>query len=144
MTQPSPPGPSEPPASAAYGEAMDALQYATHIRHRLRVALTLPEVLAAGFDGFEAIRLLARGNETRHPGWFAAFMTAADAAVDGREVLTLSPSLPPAGRPPPADGHPRDRCNRCGHRRCHGQPGRRTGRSPAPGRGGRRNSRGPG
>lgn len=28
------------------------------------------------------------------PGLFAAFMTTADAAVDGREALTIAPSLP--------------------------------------------------
>ena len=63
---------------------------------------SLPGTLAASFDAFEAIRLLARGNEHRDPGLFAAFMMAADAAVDGREAITTSPSLPPATRPQPA------------------------------------------
>jgi hypothetical protein len=43
------------------------------------------------------------------PSLFAAFMTAADAAVDGREAITIAPSLSPAPRgtlvtsPPAAD-----------------------------------------
>jgi len=67
------------------------------IEARLRQAATLPDVLAASFDAFEVIRLLACGNEDRVPGLFAAFMTAADAAVDGREAVTAAPSLPPGG-----------------------------------------------
>jgi hypothetical protein len=47
----------------------------------------------ASFDAFEAIRLLTRGNEHRDPSLFAAFMMAADPAVDGREAITTSPSL---------------------------------------------------
>jgi len=65
---------------------------------RLRQATTLPDMLAASFDAFEVIRLLARDNEDRVPGLFAAFMTAADAAVDGREAVTAAPSLPSGGR----------------------------------------------
>jgi hypothetical protein len=64
---------------------------------RLRQAATLPDTLAASFDAFEVIRFLARGNEDRVPGLFAAFMTAADAAVDGREAVTAAPSLPSGG-----------------------------------------------
>jgi hypothetical protein len=51
---------------------------------------------AAGFDAFEAIRLAARDCQDQVPALFAAFMTTADAAVDGREALTIAPSLPPA------------------------------------------------
>jgi hypothetical protein len=72
------------------------------ITARLRAAPGLPELLAAAFDAFEAIRLLARGSEGEVPALFAAFMTAADAAVDGREAITAAPSLAPthAGAPP--------------------------------------------
>jgi hypothetical protein len=63
---------------------------------RLREATTVPGTLSASFDAFEVIRSLARGNENRVPGLFAAFMMAADAAVDGREAVTIAPSLPPA------------------------------------------------
>jgi hypothetical protein len=61
---------------------------------RLRQAATLPDVLDAGFDAFEAIRITARSCQDQVPGLFAAFMTTADAAVDGREALTIAPSLP--------------------------------------------------
>jgi hypothetical protein len=63
---------------------------------RLREATTVPGTLSASFEAFEVIRLLARGNEDRVPELFAAFMMAADAAVDGREAVTIAPSLPPA------------------------------------------------
>jgi hypothetical protein len=64
-------------------------------RPHLRQAATLPGILAASFDAFEVIRLLARVSEDTVPALFAAFMTAADAAVDGREAVTTAPSLPP-------------------------------------------------
>ena len=63
---------------------------------RLRDARSLPELLAASFDAFETIRVLARGSEDIVPSLFAAFMTAADAAVDGRQAITLATSLSPA------------------------------------------------
>ncbi len=61
---------------------------------RLREAASLPEVLDEGFAAFEAIRVTARACEAQVPGLFAAFVTIADAAVDGREALTAAPSLP--------------------------------------------------
>ena len=67
------------------------------VESRLQQATTLPDMLAASFDAFEVIRRLARDNEDRVPGLFAAFMTAADAAVDGREAITAAPSLPSGG-----------------------------------------------
>ena len=66
------------------------------ITARLRHARSLPVLLAASFDAFEAIRVMARGSEDMVPTLFAAFMTAADAAVDGREAITIAPSLSPA------------------------------------------------
>jgi hypothetical protein len=69
---------------------------ATSIGTRLEQAASLPEVLAAGFDAFEAIRITARHYQDQVPALFAAFMTTADAAVDGREAITIAPSLPPA------------------------------------------------
>lgn len=60
---------------------------------RLRGARSLPELLEASFDAFEAIRILARSSEHKVPSLFAAFMTVADAAVDGRQAITLAPSL---------------------------------------------------
>ena len=67
----------------------------TGVAVRLQRATTLPDMLAASFDAFEIIRLLARSNEDRVPALFAAFMTAADAAVAGRDAVTAAPSLPP-------------------------------------------------
>lgn len=72
------------------------------IEARLSQAASLPEVLAAGFDAFEVIRITARRYQDRVPGLFAAFMMAADAAVDGREALTIAPSLPLQGGAEPA------------------------------------------
>lgn len=60
-------------------------------------AVTVREVLAASFDAFEAIRITARDHQDQVPGLSAAFMTTADAAVDGREAVTIAPSLPRAG-----------------------------------------------
>ena len=79
------------------------------IMSRLRGARSLPELLEASFDAFETIRVLARGSEDTVPSLFAAFMTVADAAVDGRQAITLAPSLSPASgvspvTTPPAAG----------------------------------------
>jgi hypothetical protein len=68
------------------------------IQARLRQAASLPDTLAASFDAFETIRLLARDGEDRIPALFAAFMSVADAAVDGREAVTAAPSLPAPDR----------------------------------------------
>jgi hypothetical protein len=76
------------------------MQGITGITKRLQDAITLPDTLAAGFDAFEAIRQLARGCEDTVPALFAAFMTTADAAVDGREAITIAPALPQPGRAP--------------------------------------------
>lgn len=74
------------------------------IEARLRAAATVADTLVAGFDAFEIIRLLARDYEDRVPGLLAAFMTAADAAVDGREAITAAPALPrPGGSEAAAD-----------------------------------------
>jgi hypothetical protein len=73
----------------------DSMQDTSGIMTRLRGATTLPDTLAAAFDAFEVIRHLARDCEDKFPAQFAAFMTAADAAVDGREAITIAPGLPP-------------------------------------------------
>ena len=119
---------------------------ANGIEARLRQAASLPEALAAGFDAFEAIRMAARDCQDRVPELFAAFMTTADAAVDGREALTIAPSLPLGGgtepgavacRPVPMRVRPpmpwpRSRpCCATSHRcRCPGRHARRPGRLP--------------
>ena len=76
------------------------------IEARLRAATTVADTLAAAFNAFEIIRLLARDCEDRVPGLLAAFMTAADAAVDGREAITAAPALPRPGRPEARAGMP--------------------------------------
>jgi hypothetical protein len=63
------------------------------IEAHLREVSSLPETLAVSFSAFEAIRLTARAHEGQVPMLFAAFMTTADAAVTGREALTIAPSL---------------------------------------------------
>jgi len=84
---------------------MSDLRQVGHLQSRLQQALSLPGTLAVSFDAFEAIRVLARQSQDRVPALFAAFMTTADAAVDGREAVTIAPSLPPPGlsTAPPAD-----------------------------------------
>ena len=72
------------------------MQEIAAIQARLREAFSVPALLTVSFDAFEAIRVLARGSEDAAPQLFAAFMTAADAAVDGREAITIAPSLSPA------------------------------------------------
>src|SRR5215470_16569842 len=68
------------------------------VQVRLRQARSLPDTLAVSFDAFEVIRALARQFQDQVPRLFAAFMTTADAAVDGREAITKAPSLPPPGK----------------------------------------------
>ena len=100
-------GPTSPRGTASRDEGkVSDVPGANGIAARLRQAASLPEVLAAGFDAFEAIRIAARDCQDRVPGLFAAFMTAADAAVDGREALTIAPSLPPGGGPGPGVAMP--------------------------------------
>jgi hypothetical protein len=72
------------------------------IQARLQDTSGLAETLAVSFDAFEAIRLAARSCVDRVPELFAAFMTTASAAADGREAITAAPSLP-AG---PTSTHP--------------------------------------
>ena len=71
------------------------MQQAEQTQAQVREAASLSDLLAAAFDAFEVIRRFARASEDLVPGLFAAFMAAADAAVDGREAVTIAPSLPP-------------------------------------------------
>jgi hypothetical protein len=66
------------------------------IASRLRGDTALAGLLDAGFDAFEVIRLVARASEDLAPDLFAAFITAAGTAVEGRNALGDAPSLPPA------------------------------------------------
>jgi hypothetical protein len=81
---------------------MNGVQMVSQAKAQVQVAGSVPDVLAAAFDAFEVIRLYARASEGREPGLFAAFMATAGAAVDGREAITLAPSLPPGPSSVPA------------------------------------------
>ena len=103
---------AEPLAQQSAGSQtrkVDGVQEVEALATRLREACSLPELLAVSFEAFEAIRVFARRSEDTVPWLFAAFMMAADAAVDGREAITIAPSLSPAPRgtlpagPPAAD-----------------------------------------
>lgn len=71
------------------------MQETQSIQAQLRDASTLPDTLVVSLDAFEAIRQAARSRVDQIPELFAAFMTTADAAVEGREAITAAPSLPP-------------------------------------------------
>jgi hypothetical protein len=58
----------------------------------------LPAALASAFDEFEAIRELARLHENDSPDLFAAFLSVATSAANGRDAVGLAPSLPRGGR----------------------------------------------
>lgn len=97
-----PPEPQAAPGRQERGTA-DIVPGASSVEVRLEQAASMPEALAAGFDAFEVIRMAARECQDRAPELFAAFMTAADAAVDGREALTVAPSLPHVAAAGPGD-----------------------------------------
>jgi hypothetical protein len=54
----------------------------------------LPQALGHAFDTFEAIRHIARRFEDRSPDLFAAFMSAAVVAADGRDAVLRAGALP--------------------------------------------------
>jgi hypothetical protein len=74
---------------------VNSVQMVSQAQAQVQAAASAHEVLAAAFDAFEVIRMHARASEDRAPGLFAAFVATASAAVDGREAVTLAPSLPP-------------------------------------------------
>lgn len=77
---------------------MSAVNKIDGITARLSASTGLAEVLAAGFDAFEAIRATARACEDSQPELLAAFLMAAGTAVQGRNALTTAPSLPPSSK----------------------------------------------
>jgi hypothetical protein len=76
----------------------NTVQETSSIMTRLRDATSLPDILTAAFDAFETTRQLARDCEDHAPALFAAFMTTADAAVEGREAISIAPGLARPGR----------------------------------------------
>ena len=83
--------PPDQPGAREKGEDMPEPQ---PIQARLQDASGLADTLAVSFDAFEAIRLAARSCVDWVPELFAAFMTTAGAAVEGREAITAASSLP--------------------------------------------------
>jgi hypothetical protein len=82
------------------------------ITSRLRDISTLAELLDAGFDAFEAIRLVARACEDRAPDLFAAFMTAGPRAESTARPPS-QPKLPPSGTTTPRRGPAAQTTRRC-------------------------------
>jgi len=77
----------------------------------LRPDAGVPHVLGHAFDAFEAIRQLARSCEDQSPDLFAAFMSAAVTAADGRDAILTADALPAhtasaagTGQPTPGAG----------------------------------------
>jgi hypothetical protein len=91
---------TEAPAQPTKEQKVSDVPEGNPIETRLRRAASLPQTLEAGFDAFEAIRIAARSYQDQMPALLPAFMSAADAAVDGREALTAAPSLPFDGGTP--------------------------------------------
>jgi len=58
---------------------------------RVHSSATLAELLEAGFDAFEVIRLVARACEDWAPDLFAAFMTAATPSTTHPHFLRPAP-----------------------------------------------------
>jgi hypothetical protein len=73
----------------------------SEIAARVTGSATAPELLDAGFAAFELIRVAARAYEDRAPELFAAFITAAGTAAEGRNALYDAPSFPLASSSPP-------------------------------------------
>ena len=66
-------------------------------RRRLSDAGTLPAVLGAALDAFEAMFPVLHQQEDRAGPGFAAFALAAASAGSGRDAVAFAPSLPSAG-----------------------------------------------
>lgn len=92
--------PDRDPGRVSAGDGASAADLAGQAARMIGGASTLPGLLAAAFDAFEVIRIIARASDKLAPGSFAAFMTTAEAAVQGRGAITGSPSLPPGPAAP--------------------------------------------
>jgi hypothetical protein len=93
------PGPARRTAAATSRETDScSVPELTEVTARLQGAAGLPDLLLASFEAFEIVRLVARRHEDQAAELLPTFMTAADAAVDGRESVTTAPSLARASR----------------------------------------------
>ena len=64
------------------------------LRVRLGVAGCIGDTLAAGWDTFELVEVVANDYADRAPDTFAAFLFAAAFAADGRDAVGFAPSMP--------------------------------------------------
>jgi hypothetical protein len=72
------------------------------IHQRLVAADGLPALLAAAWDTFELVQTAASARAGDSPDLYPAFTFARGSAVNGRNALTVAPSMPPV----PADATP--------------------------------------
>ncbi len=66
----------------------------------------LRQMLGAAFNAFEAIRHSARHYEEHTPDLFAAFISAATAAANGRDAILTASIFPAEAQPPPGFTQP--------------------------------------
>ncbi len=74
------------------------------IERQLREADGMAGVLAASWESFEIIGVVAADSAEKAADMYPAFMFARGAAVEGRNALVLAPSMPAGG--PPSFGNP--------------------------------------
>jgi hypothetical protein len=77
------------------------------VTNRLIRADDLPVLLDAAYEAFEVLLLVLEGHEDPGNARFAAFVSAATCAANGRDAVLFTPSLPPRQLPrPPGEGDP--------------------------------------
>jgi hypothetical protein len=64
------------------------------LRDRLDAADCVADTLAAGWDTFELVEVIADDYADRAPDTFAAFLFAAASAAEGRDAVGFAPSMP--------------------------------------------------
>ena len=67
---------------------------ASRVQQRLHQAVNLAEILDAAYGAFAAMLSLIRGYQESGSPFYAALVMAAAVAVDGRDAVNGSPSLP--------------------------------------------------
>jgi hypothetical protein len=79
--------------------------YSFHMQERVESACRLCDVLDAAHDAFEFMLLLIRGYQDSGDHFYGALVMAAAAAADGRDAISVAPSLPRhSGDEPRVDG----------------------------------------
>jgi hypothetical protein len=75
------------------------------VTDRLAVADDLPVLLDAAYEAFEVLLSVLERHEDPGNARFAAFVSAATCAANGRDAVLFTPSLPPRQLPrPPGEG----------------------------------------